>query len=85
MIMDEGTAAIKETDPSNEGVKISADEIICDKCNGTGFDNPKGSMVHKTYFNQCSKCYGSGKLTWIENAIGKDSPPFQFCTSYTVR
>jgi DnaJ-class molecular chaperone len=42
-------------------------EFICDQCNGTGH-------YVEYYYGQsdtwCDKCYGAGKLDWIENVVG---------------
>ena len=37
--------------------------IICDKCKGIG------NLLDVV---KCQKCYGSGKLNWIENIFGKE-------------
>lgn len=46
-------------------------EIICPKCKGTGGidDGYSDEDLIKT----CSKCFGDGKLDWIELAMGKPS------------
>ncbi|MGD2072670.1 MAG: hypothetical protein PVG65_04185 [Candidatus Thorarchaeota archaeon] len=42
-------------------------EVICDKCNGWGslFTDDNNHSI------QCNKCWGEGKLDWIEKATGK--------------
>lgn len=39
---------------------------ICDRCDGIGFE------YHAQY--PCSKCWGAGKLDWIERVVGKQPP-----------
>jgi len=39
---------------------LEKDEVLCDQCNG------------QKNFGFCSKCFGVGKLTWIENILGKE-------------
>jgi len=53
-----------------EKIELEAGEIICDKCKGTGTIKQDPYSFNIT----CNKCYGSGKLTWIENVLGKDNP-----------
>jgi DnaJ-class molecular chaperone len=43
-------------------------EVICNECNGTGLKTDR-----TTYYQKCSKCYGTGKLDWIENIVGKQN------------
>jgi len=50
-------------------------EIICDRCNGTGDagDN-KFPGAWRSWEPTCNKCWGTGKLNWIENVFGKEFP-----------
>jgi len=50
-------------------------EIICDRCNGTGDagDN-QFPGAWRSWEPTCNKCWGAGKLNWIENVFGKDHP-----------
>ena len=41
---------------------LNEGEVICDKCNGTGFWEKNGL--------QCYKCLGKGKLDWVTNVMG---------------
>jgi len=41
-------------------------EIVCNECEGTGFDNK-----YKWNRRACFKCFGTGKVDWIENITGK--------------
>lgn len=42
-------------------------DYICERCNGSGkvFDEVE------TGERMCYRCYGEGKLNWIENVFGK--------------
>jgi hypothetical protein len=58
-------------------------EVICDECNGVG----DLGMTHSVYeykssgntvkfpgkleIKECTKCFGAGKLDWIEAVVGK--------------
>ena len=46
-------------------------EIICPKCNGTG--GIDDGCLDEELIKTCGKCYGNGKLDWIEAAMGKQS------------
>jgi len=37
-------------------------KVVCSKCSGVG-------VVREGWF--CSKCWGDGKLDWIENVVGR--------------
>jgi len=50
-------------------MKLKPGEIKCDQCNGTGVTLYRISNSHHN--GTCSKCYGSGKLDWIEVVVGK--------------
>lgn len=45
-------------------MKLNLGEIICDQCNGSGYN-----MRPNHY--KCPKCHGAGKLDWIEVIVGK--------------
>jgi rubredoxin len=47
-------------------MKLSPGEIICDKCDGTGYDFRPNKYL-------CPKCHGVGKLDWIEVVVGKET------------
>lgn len=46
-------------------------EMVCDRCNGTGnfpvSDDGQNCAI-------CSKCWGEGKVDWIENIMGRKIP-----------
>ncbi len=47
-------------------------EVICDKCRGDSIiSGPFASSI-------CSKCWGTGKLDWIELCTGKKMPDSLF-------
>lgn len=48
-------------------------EVICSHCKGTRKEYP--SPITR----KCSKCFGEGKLDWIENIIGKHIIPCISC------
>jgi len=58
-------------------IKLEDGEIICSQCHGTGKPN-NNKINYKDPFlrvpKDCDKCYGSGKLDWIENIVGKEKP-----------
>jgi DnaJ-class molecular chaperone len=70
---------------NNNGVKLLSDEVVCDKCNGTGLDLSKLPISDHSYSsisNQCNKCYGTGKVTWLENVLGKENPYVKYGSGY---
>ena len=46
-------------------INLKPGEVICNECNGTGL---KTNQV----YHPCPKCYGTGKLDWIENIVGRN-------------
>lgn len=44
---------------------INEGEVICDKCNGTGYSRKNVP---------CYKCRGTGKLDWVTNVMGRKKP-----------
>jgi hypothetical protein len=45
--------------------------VACSKCDGRGtLEEDNDPAVH---VRPCSKCWGAGKLDWIENVVGKRS------------
>ena len=53
-------------------------EVICSQCNGKRrikTDKPSWWVVRfKAVESLCPKCWGDGKMDWIENVIGKKRP-----------
>lgn len=47
------------------GIELLSGEVICPKCNG------KDKLGR---FALCDRCWGTGKLDWIELAMGKEMP-----------
>jgi DnaJ-class molecular chaperone len=48
-------------------IKLAPGEYFCPKCNGKGIIQLKNKKINL----ECSKCYGYGKLDWVEKAMGK--------------
>ena len=46
-------------------IDLEGGEVICPECKGHSYHN---------CFRYCPKCFGAGKLDWIEMIIGKDEP-----------
>ncbi|MCK5613091.1 hypothetical protein KAR91_65060 [Candidatus Pacearchaeota archaeon] len=44
--------------------------VICSECDGTG-GFQKNRLDPKYHYYVCTKCWGEGKLDWIENVMGK--------------
>ena len=54
--------------------KLKEGEVICRWCEGSGFIYGVGHS-----YKTCDKCFGIGKLDWIDNAKGGKTPKmFQF-------
>jgi len=51
-------------------MNLQEGELICDKCNGTGQSIEELTETSKKW-TWCSKCYGSGKVDWIDNIMGR--------------
>lgn len=47
-------------------IELEDGEVICPKCKGHSPDY---------YSRYCNRCFGVGKLDWIEMIIGKEYPP----------
>jgi len=48
-------------------IKLEKGEVICDKCNGNTKQYGESVTV-------CTKCWGTGKLDWIDLCVGKQLP-----------
>jgi len=66
---------------------LNPGEVICPKCNGNMvyyFQNISEIKFGKTIQKvpgkieavNCSKCFGSGKLDWVEVIVGKRYDPY---------
>ncbi len=65
-------------------LKLNHDEVICDKCNGTGFIGKK-SLESNSWNHICPKCLGTGKLTWTERITGRRTiPPGYIYAPYNI-
>lgn len=49
-------------------IKLEEGEVICDSCYG---DTPKN---YNDSITVCTKCWGTGKLDWIDICVGKKTP-----------
>jgi len=68
-IFSEHIDLVKKSQPNIQlPLDESIGEIICDKCNGWG---NLYSEKDERHIIRCSKCWGVGKLDWIEKAVGK--------------
>jgi len=48
----------------------------CSICGGDGWDKRAlCSYCNEPLYIMCTKCYGKGKLDWIENIIGRKREP----------
>ena len=51
---------------------LEEEYVICNRCDGTGKKLTKHGRFQ--YSGPCDKCWGEGKLDWIENVVGKERP-----------
>jgi len=51
-----------------EDIKLEEGELICDNCYGDAFKNDGSSVTF------CMKCWGTGKLDWVDLCVGKKMP-----------
>lgn len=49
-------------------MKLEPGEMICDKCNGTGYYIEDEKSLNHPW---CPKCHGEKKVDWVSNAIWK--------------
>jgi len=47
--------------------KLEEGEVVCPRCKGKGWT----AMWGVEYKETCDKCFGIGKLDWVENVVGK--------------
>ena len=61
---------VDETELNNiYGIELLIGEVICPKCKGGAYNEPQQGA-----YSSCDRCWGSGKLDWIELAMGKERP-----------
>lgn len=59
---------VKRSEPNTQlPLDESIGEIICNRCNGWG----NLYSENEKHVAPCNKCWGDGKLDWIEKAVGK--------------
>ena len=46
-------------------IELEDGEVMCPECKGHSY---------KECFWYCSRCYGAGKLDWIDMIVGKEEP-----------
>lgn len=56
-----------------EKIHLKEGEIICDNCHGNTV-----VPMHPGGVSICTKCWGSGKLDWVEVCTGKAMPKHIF-------
>ena len=63
--------SIEEYEIENpHGIELSDGEVICPKCKGTSTRFGEGLDA----FSSCDRCWGEGKLDWIDLIMGKEQP-----------
>jgi hypothetical protein len=50
-------------------VPIEIGDVICPKCKGLAYEEPQQGA-----YSSCDRCWGDGKLDWIELVMGKEIP-----------
>jgi len=58
-------------------IKLEEGEIICDNCHGKSKSFGESVTV-------CMKCWGAGKLDWIEACVGKAPPRSVFVMKNSI-
>lgn len=66
----------------NMKMRMNPGEMLCDKCNGTGFVNSKDGPLQEEV---CPKCRGQRKIDWVENVVGVTKPPSVLDQANVVR
>ena len=51
-------------------VELREGELICPECKGSG---TKDNEVDKKFYNLCPRCWGDGKLDWVESICGSNN------------
>jgi excinuclease UvrABC ATPase subunit len=47
-------------------LRLQPGEVVCDKCSGTG-DDLQNEHPSFNYYPACTKCSGSGKVSWLQD------------------
>ena len=55
---------------NQNNIELSDGEVMCPKCEGRSTVYGQGTGM----YNSCDRCWGSGKLDWIELVMGKELP-----------
>jgi len=55
---------------NQNNIELSDGEVMCPKCEGRSTVYGQGTGM----YNSCDRCWGSGKLDWIELVMGKERP-----------
>jgi hypothetical protein len=58
---------------------LNPGDVICPKCRGSGWLTGKNDWEYT-----CNKCWGAGKLDWIERIMGKPSPHHTLKGNWTI-
>lgn len=69
----------KEGATSTAKPTLDPGDIICPKCKGTGW-----IVGEKDWDYRCDRCWGAGKLDWIERIMGKPSPYHTLKADWTL-
>lgn len=59
-------------------IKLAEGEYKCDLCEGGGSSAKKFAELEDPGYYRCPKCQGTGKLDWIEKAMGKAKKTIPF-------
>lgn len=60
-------------------IELGPGDVLCNECDGSGYTIVENENKTNAVFEQlniiCPKCYGRGKLDWIENIVGRQKLP----------
>lgn len=54
-------------------MKLKPGEVLCDRCNGSCM-NHDPEFIKAWGNTRCPKCWGKGKLSWVDNLVGIIDP-----------
>jgi hypothetical protein len=67
------------SDQDDPEIILKEGEVICDKCNGDGYDS---DISPTSFFKlKCEKCQGKKKVDWISNITGIKQEPLTIAGS----